>query len=92
MAAEAGAPPSPPSYPISLSRWSSATTDVYFDILFRLENVIFKIRQDILDTRILIWYRKLYINILSIIVSNIEARQYHIKINLAISCSGVVSL
>ena len=32
-------------------------------------------------------YRKLYRNIVSIIALNIEARQYNIKINLAISCS-----
>ena len=48
-------------------------------------------RQDkilyILDNTILILYRKLYINIVSIIVLNIEAKQYNIKINLAISCS-----
>ena len=46
-------------------------------------------RQDkilyILETTILIKYRKLYTNIVSIIVLNIEARQYNIKINLAIS-------
>ena len=41
----------------------------------------------ILDTPILILYRKLYINIVSIIVLNIETRQYNIKINLAILCS-----
>ena len=41
----------------------------------------------ILDTTILILYRKLYINIVPIIVLNIEARHYNIKINLAISCS-----
>ena len=55
----------------------------YFDKLLRLENVKLFSRQDqILDTRILILYRKLYINIVSIIVLNIEARQYNIKINL----------
>ena len=42
----------------------------------------------ILDTTILILYRKLYINIVSIIVLNIEARKCNIKINLAISCSS----
>ena len=48
-------------------------------------------RQDkILDTTILILYRKLYINIVSIIVWNIEAIQYNVKINLAISCSPKV--
>ena len=43
-------------------------------------------RQDkilyILDTTILILYRKLYINIVSIIVLNIEARKYKIRIIL----------
>ena len=45
----------------------------------------------ILDTTILILYRKLYINIVSIVINtiiivlNIEARQYNIKINLVIS-------
>ena len=43
---------------------------------------------DILDTTILILYRKLYINVVSIIVLNIEVMQYKIKINLAISCSS----
>ena len=50
-------------------------------------------RQDkilyIIDTTILILYLKLYINIVSIIVLNIEAIQYNIKINLAISCSTI---
>ena len=41
----------------------------------------------ILETTILILYRKLYINIVSSIVLNIATRQYNIKINLAISCS-----
>ena len=40
----------------------------------------------ILDITILILYRKLYINIVSIVVLNIESKQYNIKINLAISC------
>ena len=44
-------------------------------------------RQDkilyILDTTILIFYRKLYINIVSIIVLDIETRQCNNKINLA---------
>ena len=40
----------------------------------------------ILHTTILILYQKLYINIVSIIDVNIEARQYTIKINLAILC------
>ena len=43
-------------------------------------------RQDkilyILDTTILILYRKLYINIVSIIVLNIEARKYKFRIIL----------
>ena len=39
---------------------------------------------NILDTTILILYCKLYINVVSIIVLNIEARQCNIKINLAI--------
>ena len=51
-------------------------------LLFSRQDKIF----DILDTRILILYRTLYINILSIIVLNIEARQCNIKINLALSC------
>ena len=38
---------------------------------------------DILVTTILILYRKLYRNIVSIIVLNIGARQYNIKVNLA---------
>ena len=38
---------------------------------------------NILVTTILILYRKLYINIVSIIVLNIETRQYNININLA---------
>ena len=46
----------------------------------------------ILDMIILILYRKLYINIVSIIVLNIKARQYNIKINLAISCSLVLCI
>ena len=41
----------------------------------------------ILVTTKLILYRKLYRNIVAIIVLNIVARQYNIKINLAISCS-----
>ena len=45
----------------------------------RQDNIIY-----ILDTTILILYRKLYGNIVSIIVLNIEAIQYNIKINLAI--------
>ena len=52
-------------------------------------------RQDkilyILDTIILILHRKLYINIVSIIVLNIGVKQYNIKINLAISCSPNLS-
>ena len=49
-------------------------------------------RQDkilyILNITILVLYRKLYTNIVSIIVLNIDARQYNIKINLATSCSS----
>ena len=45
-------------------------------------------RQDkilhILDATILIFYRKLYINILSIIDLNVDVIQYNIKINLTI--------
>ena len=41
----------------------------------------------ILVTIILTLYQKLYINIVSIIVLNNEAKQYNIKINLVISCS-----
>ena len=59
-----------------------------FRKLLRLENVKLFSRQDkilyILDTTILILYRKLYVNIVSIIVLNIETRQYNIKINLPI--------
>ena len=62
----------------------------YFDKLLRLENIELFSRQDkilfILNTRILILYRKLYINIVSIIVWNFEARQYNIKIKLAVPC------
>ena len=50
------------------------------------EKMLLFSRQDmilyVLDTAILIFYRKLYINIVSIILLNIEARQYNIKINL----------
>ena len=63
----------------------------YFNKLFRLENVKVFSRHDkilvMLFTTILILYRKMYRNIVSIVVLNIEARQYNIKINLAISCS-----
>ena len=58
----------------------------YFNKLLRLENVKLFSRQDeildILVTTFLILYRKLYINIVSIIVLNIESRQHNIKINL----------
>ena len=40
---------------------------------------------DILVATILILYRKLYRNIVSIIVLNIEVTIYNIKINLAVS-------
>ena len=46
----------------------------------------------ILVTLILILHRKLYRNIVSIIVLNITLRQYNIKINLAVSCSSIVSV
>ena len=63
----------------------------YFNKLLRLQNVKLFSRQDkildILVTTNLILYRKLYRNIVSINVLNIEARQYNIKINLAIPCS-----
>ena len=63
----------------------------YLHKLLRLESVKLFSRQDkILDiivATILILYRKLYINIVSIFVLNIESRQYNIKINLAITCS-----
>ena len=59
----------------------------YFDKLLRLENVKLFSRQSkvlyLLVTTILILHRKLYRNIVSIIVLNIETRQYNIKINLA---------
>ena len=53
-----------------------------FKLFSRQENILY-----ILDTAILILYRQLCINIVSINVLNIETRQYKIKINLAISCS-----
>ena len=60
----------------------------YFDKLLRLENVeLFSRQNKIPDITIFILYRKLNINIVSIIVLNIEPRQCNIKINLAISCS-----
>ena len=56
-------------------------------LLLQLEKVKLFSRQDnilyILDTTIFISNRELYINIVSIIVLNIEARQCNIKINLA---------
>ena len=59
----------------------------YFNKLLQLGNAKLFLRQDkildILVTTILILYR----NIVSIIVLNIDASQYNIKINLAISCS-----
>ena len=54
-------------------------------IFSRQDKILF-----ILDTTILILYRKLYIYIVSIIVLNFEARQYNIKINLAISGSPII--
>ena len=63
----------------------------YFDKVLRLQNVKLFSRQDeilcILVTLIFILYRKLYRNIVSIIVLNIEARQSNIKTNLVISYS-----
>ena len=65
-----------------VSNYQSLLNYDYFDKLLRLENVKSFSRQDkilyILDTTILILYRKLYINIVSIIVLNIEGRQYNI--------------
>ena len=62
-----------------------------FNKLLRLKNFKLFSRQDkilyILVTTILILYRKLYINIVWIIVLNIEAKQYNIQINIGISCS-----
>ena len=49
--------------------------------------LLFSRQDNILYTTIMILYRKLYINIVSIIVLNIEAIQCNIKINLVISCS-----
>ena len=66
----------------------------YFDKLLRLDNVKLFSRQDkilcILDTTISILYRKLYINIVSIILLNIEARQHNIKTNLPILLPKVI--
>ena len=64
----------------------------YSDKLLRLENLKLFSRQDkifdiLVTTTILILCQKLYRNIVLIIVLNIEAMQYNIKINLAISCS-----
>ena len=119
-----GARHRPPRQPLSrehlVSRWSSATTEVYwvnktafvwvwefnnclisysdyFDKLLRLENIKLFSKQYkilyILNTTILILYRKLYINVESIIiVLNIEARQYNIKINLFISWHSDVDM
>ena len=51
------------------------------------KKILLFLRQDkSLDITILILYGKRYLNIVSIIVLNIEARQDNIKINLAISC------
>ena len=64
----------------------------YFDKLLQLENVkLFSRLDKILDTTILILYRKLYINIESIIVLNIEARQYNIKIDLFLNFFAIFS-
>ena len=68
----------------------------YFNKLLRLENikVIFKTRQDSLHSchHNLDIVSKLYRNIVSINVFNIEAIQYNIKINLAISCSHIIKV
>ena len=72
----------------SLVRKPPLGGDNYFDKLLRLEIVKLLSRQyKILDITILTLYRKLYINIVSIIVLGIEIRQYNIKINPNISCS-----
>ena len=61
-----------------VSNYRSLLNYDYFDKLLRLENVKLFSRQDkifyIFDITILILYRKLYINIVSIIVLNIDAR------------------
>ena len=76
---------------MAINNYRSLFSYHYFDKLLRLENLKLFSRQDkilyILDTTILILYQNLYINIISIIVLNIEASQYNIQINLAISCS-----
>ena len=70
-----------------VSNYRSLLNYDYFDKLLWLKNVKLFRRQEkilyILDTTILILYRKPYTNIVSIIVLNIEARQYNININLA---------
>ena len=72
--------------------WIIVFINNYFNKLLWLQNLKLFTRQNkifyILDNTILILYRKLYINIVSIIVLNIEARQYNIKNNLAMSCSS----
>ena len=59
----------------------------YFEELLRLVTFNLFSRQDkilyILDATILILYRKRFINIVSIVALNIEARQYKININIA---------
>ena len=80
-----------------VSNYRSLLNYDYSAKLLRLENVKLFSRQDdhilfILDTKILIFYRKLYINIVSNTVLNIKERQYNIKINLAISCSPIHSI
>ena len=52
--------------------------------------LLFSRQGNILDTTILILYWKLYRNIVLIIVLNIEARQYNIEINLAVSGSPTI--
>ena len=58
-------------------------------IAARLVNRFLHRRLHIYST-ILILYRKLYINIVLIIVLNIKARQYNMKINLILYCAAVV--
>ena len=78
------------------SNYRSLLNYNYFDKLLRFENVNLFSRQDkiiyIIDTTILILYRKLYINIVSIIVLNYETRQCNVKINLAISSRPIRKL
>ena len=78
-----------------VSNYRSLLNYDYFEKLLQLENVKLISRQDkilyILDTTTLIFYGKLYRNIVSIIVLNVEVRQYDINIILAISFSDSYS-